>query len=413
MHIIKKLNYIMKKLALLLLTAFLAVSCGCNNVSEINYPDTFVNYKDYQYSFCDKSTGEFIIQKCNGGYYFYLNNFIYFADEKSMHATPLCNKSDCLHDKETDMSKMVDCNAFFSNPLLNSEFFYYNNKLYTFSDESYYEGKNLIVLNSIYKTDPDGSNKEKLFTIDYNISKWFIHRDKLYYTSDQNDSVFKYDLSNNKTDTVLKLSVFGLYNTTLENMFAYGNNLYFYISGYKSKDEFNSMLKGENIEPFEYWYVININDGSNYKISSSLSRSGLIFEGFENDNFLYSEANYNDLHPQKTLYSVDSHGNKTKSDFTYENLFDRYYADDKFIYEAKAITLDDVEKNIFYIYDKNNNLLTKIDFPDGYVNSLYLGDENYLFYREENENVQRLYYISKKDLSSGNATLKILYEMKN
>ncbi|MCH5300494.1 MAG: hypothetical protein J1E56_04170 [Ruminococcus sp.] len=407
----------MKKILLILLTAFLAVSCGCSQkeVTEIDYSDTYVENQDFQYNFCDKDTSRFIIQKCDDGYYFKFDSFLYFVDEKNMSVNPLCNKSDCLHDKETTVIKQTECTAYLSESILNSDFFYYNDHIYSFNDESYVEEESneWIILNSIYKTDADGTNKEKVFTIDKEIKTWFIHRNIIYYTCAENNLVIGYDLSSNKAETVLDLDSFGLFNTTLDNMLAYGNNLYFGISGFESEEEFNKMVAGEDISPYEFYYVLNIIDNTSYEISSSLSGSIIVFEGFENDCFLYSEADYDNKNSPKTLYSVKNKAVKTQLDFKYENLFERYYSDNRFIYVKKAETIDDLENNIFEVYDKNNKQVAKIDFPDGFANNFYLGDNNYLFYFEGTNKGERLYYLSKENLAKGDTNLNLLFESKN
>ncbi len=42
---------------------------------------------------------------CLVGYY------LYYVDKETMEYTPLCNKPNCLHQKETDPMKVTNCNA--------------------------------------------------------------------------------------------------------------------------------------------------------------------------------------------------------------------------------------------------------------------------------------------------------------
>lgn len=401
----------MKKNLLILLIAVMAISCGCmNNTAKdiiIEYKDTYIENQDFQYNFFDKSTGQTIVQKGNGGYYFVLNDFFYFVDENTMNAVPLCNKTDCLHDKETDPEKVTNCNAYLSGFVINPLFCIYEDRIYKIADESYYEGEKLIIVNSIYQCNSDGTGSKKVFSINQNISRWFIHRGIIYYTTDVNNILMGYDLSNNKENAVVDLDSIGLYNAVVENITVYGNNIYIILNGYESEEDYKKMVGGEEITTIEEIYAVNIVDNSNYTVKSETGFSGLIFEGFFDDCLIVSDADYNAENPEKKMYSIDKNGNKKLLDYKYASLYDFCYFDNNFTYMKKGTDIDDVQKNFFEVYSKDK-LLTTIDFPDGYVNGIYLGDEDYLFYYEDNENIQRLYYISKKDLSEGSARLNII-----
>lgn len=397
----------MKKVVLFLVIAIMAITSGCtNNKIEYDLSNTYIENQDYQYNFFNKNTGNTIIQKGNDGYYFSLNNFLYFADKKTLKSVPLCNKSDCLHDKEPNPEKRLDCNAYLFDSPLNSSFYVFKNHIYKFVDESYYDGKDLIIVNTIYQSDLNGTNSKKLFSINQTIIRWFIHRGTLYYTTAVDNKLFGYDLDIRKKNMIVDLDSIGLYNLYVENITAYGNNIYFIVNGYENEESYNKTVNGEEITTIEEVYVINTVDNTDYTITSENGNSGIIFEGFFDDCFIISDADYNAENTEKKMYSIDNGGNKKLLDFTYENLFDFHYFDNNFTYIKKGTNIDDVEKNIFEVYS-DDKLLTTIDFPDGYANDLYLGDEDYLFYYEDNENVHKLYCISKSDLYSGCSKLTL------
>lgn len=395
----------MKKLLIILLLAIMASSIGCtNNNLENNIND---ENQDYPYSFSGLSTGAFTVQKGNNGYYFAINNFLYFADESNMTAIPLCNKNDCLHDKETDESKLTECNAYLFDNLINTDFYFINNKLYMLKDESYFEGDKLIVVNSIYEAKPDGTKLKKILSMNKQIIRWIIHRGIIYYTTDFDAKVEGFNLSDKSTKVYFDLDAIELYMPQLSNFFAYENKMYYCVSGYKNEKEFNDMLNGENISPFEYIYIYSNTGEFNYLLTSDISRDGIVYQGFKDNYLIYTDADYDKK--IKYLYSLDQNGKKTKLNFNFENIYDLYYADDDFTYIKTGKTIDDMEKNIFNIYDEDGSLITTVDFPDGFSNEFFIGDNKNLFYLEDKEMGIKLYYIDKEELKKGNANLKMLY----
>ena len=87
----------------------LAMLCTACQSKEL--PDTYVEGSDYQYMQLESK--RFFMKQSQGskGLYVLHGNYIYFLDESSDTILPLCNKADCLHDKETDPEKYSYCNA--------------------------------------------------------------------------------------------------------------------------------------------------------------------------------------------------------------------------------------------------------------------------------------------------------------
>lgn len=82
----------------------------------------------------------------------------------------------------------------------------------------------------------------------------------------------------------------------------------------------------------------------------------------------------------KNLYLFDKNGKSIKLNYKFKNIYDLYYEDDSFIYIRSAKTIDDIERNEYDVYDKKGNYITSIDFPDGFSNEFFMGDNKYLFY---------------------------------
>ena len=397
----------MKKIVMILLLAIMASSVGCANNIEYKKSNTYEEGQDYPYSFSGSSTGIIKVQKGNNGYYFSINNFLYFADNSNMVAVPLCNKSNCLHDKETNQAKISECNAYLFNNLINTDFFYIDNKLYILKDESYYEQEQFIAVNSVYEAKSDGTSYKKLFSINKQIQRWIMHRGVIYYTTDVDGKVEGFNLSNKSTKTYFDLDEIEMYMPQMSNFFAYANNIYFCISGYKNEKEFNAMLNGENISPLEYIYVYTTDGESNYLLTSSIDRDGIVYQGFQNDCMIYTDADYDKK--IKYLYSVNQNGEGSKLDVKIENIYDLYYMDNYFTYVKSGETIEDLEKNIFNVYDENRIFLTSLDLPDGFANEFFVGDDKYLFYLEDKADSINLYFIDKDELKKGNVVMSIIY----
>lgn len=401
----------MKKIAILLLLVILASSVGCTKDSKPAATNTGTGNKDYQYSFCNIPTGDIPVQKGDGGYYFNWNSYLYFIDENTLKIAPLCNKANCLHDKERDDYSDVDeCNAYLLDSLGNTDYFYIDDKLYTLKDESYFEGKKLIVINSIYESNPDRTESKKIFTIRDEIVYWIMHRGMIYYITDPESDVKKYSLSDKKTEVCFDLADTKLYNAEINRFYAYNDNLYYFVSGYKDEQEFKSMISGSDNSPFEYIYVCAPDGKQKYRVESELSRDGIVFQGFSDGKILYTDADYDK--GIKYLYSMDQNGKSTKLDFKFKNIFDSYCEDDEFSYVRIGKTIDDIEKNIYEVYDKKGKFITSIDFPDGYPNLFMLGDNKYLFYLEDTEKAVNLYCLDKEKLKNGDVDLHKIYSKK-
>ena len=99
----------MKKLIAMLLLPILLLA-GCNSSSpEEDLGDTYQMGIDHQYFFsplyttiCESEDSYYWMRGENSGY-------LYMKDKKTGETTALCNKPDCLHDKEADDSRESDC----------------------------------------------------------------------------------------------------------------------------------------------------------------------------------------------------------------------------------------------------------------------------------------------------------------
>lgn len=162
-----------KKIVSFLIAGVCVVTmCSCNEkkVYEGEY-----NYEtDCQYSYDNSVSSWKMVQSDGEGQYIFKNNFIYYYNMKNHTMSPVCNKANCLHDKENMESKKSECNAYATMDVFNSMNSYIQ----------YYEGDVYYVrADSLYRLRKDGSKVDTIFTTEDEmpIYNWLLHRGVLYY----------------------------------------------------------------------------------------------------------------------------------------------------------------------------------------------------------------------------------------
>ena len=137
---------IKKYTAFLFLISFVFLF-GCNQKMSIDSSDTYVPNQDSQENFIRYGSQLYFADTHTGIYFLNSDNgFLYVIDKETHSCQPLCNRSDCMHDKETSFEKKKECTAF-----LNTYFrslVYYNDCIYFQSVED--------------KTDKDGVTYEHI-----------------------------------------------------------------------------------------------------------------------------------------------------------------------------------------------------------------------------------------------------------
>ena len=67
-------------------------------------PDAYTEGADFPERFSGSSGT--VISPCEEGYYYFIDDHVYFLDGETLESTIACNKPDCIHGE--------DCNAYFS-----------------------------------------------------------------------------------------------------------------------------------------------------------------------------------------------------------------------------------------------------------------------------------------------------------
>lgn len=224
----------MKKILLLVSFLMIAVSiCGCNQ-NEIVFSDQYIFGQDSQFSLSTNFDPG--ITQSEDGYYFCSGpslSYLYFYDNKTGLSVPLCNKPNCLHENETDVYKIADCDAF----IYNAKYLkYYMNDLYFLSVE---EDEKKEFRESIYKVSKDGTSHRRIYISKEMISNFQIHRGSIFFSAsdapilrgigENNISTYKlfqFELNKLGASPVLIAEESGV-NADIGDIICYGNNIYY------------------------------------------------------------------------------------------------------------------------------------------------------------------------------------------
>ena len=110
-------------------------------------PDAYTEGADFPERFSGSSGT--VISPCEEGYYYFIDDHVYFLDGETLESTIACNKPDCIHGE--------DCNAYFSG--WHIPFFqYYDGKLYVADIHGGPEFRT-----TLYEFDPESGTRKELF----------------------------------------------------------------------------------------------------------------------------------------------------------------------------------------------------------------------------------------------------------
>ncbi len=93
-----------KRTICLSVSIFLLILSGCG---KDTLPDSYIEGSDFQYMRQGDTDWEPQMQRGEKGYYFRQGEFVYYLDDGTGLLLPLCNKVDCLHDREKDMERLT------------------------------------------------------------------------------------------------------------------------------------------------------------------------------------------------------------------------------------------------------------------------------------------------------------------
>lgn len=434
----------MKKLISAILSICILSSVACTFSScgeqplEIDYSDKYIENQDYQYMYAD-GFGHSSFQKSDNGYYAAVNNFIFFIDGKTMNATPLCNKSNCLHDRETDEEKLKECNAYLPDyaEYTRNSIQLYNSKIYFLQLDSADSAEDVDKY-LFYEMDIESGSRKLLLTYtDGKVNFWAVHRGNIYFKADnyistddsgelkaQNgmgfNKMFRLKLGESSPKVIYDFEkTDGIYNLQLSNSFTvYGNHIYIGYSGYKNEEAYNKVISADE-KDFEsvasdvlcgYLHIDITNDETSIILDGSEENSK-VFNCFYNGNLCYSQNN--------SVYVSELNG--SNSELLANNINGIFLSDGKRNYTS-IFDIDDTGQDVqsVMILDdkfKNKSVCTMPDnfFVQGIVQMMCPYDDNYIWGFAENNGSTDIVYIDKSQLDSNQSQLKVkaVYSCKN
>lgn len=200
-----------------------------------------------------------------GEFYSDSDGRLYFADFETMQSALLCSKPNCAHTNNKDCSSF----GMRNHPVL------YGEKLYFFDVETDFDGDEITDTTTVYKSDPDGTNRSKVCEIvglnllDY--TRMLIVGGKAYFSMDKtgwnedktassgyNEVWFcGFDLSTGTFERIEKLHegwcssswIFGLYNGKVIFSYAYSEDKVPYLENVNDINKyFTNVFKTYDIE---------------------------------------------------------------------------------------------------------------------------------------------------------------------
>lgn len=367
--------------ALSLMLVVLLFSCGCSQKkTEIIHDDHFVFGQDYQYQF-GSSWYKNHINKSDNGYYFTVSDFLFYMDESTMQATPLCDLPNCVHEMITQASAIPECNACIG--AADGEIYYYDGAVYymktTVSDTDR-ETK-------IIRCSSDGSSKDIFASVKNSKDNcMLVHRGYVYYSAteyvltNERDSrgktkinglttLYRLDLSdsNAKPESYLQNADFGLSGVPIiRKLSAYGDNLVIYAEESDLYSENGISVTVENNPIFS----VDLNTKrltDLTKISYPQTDAQLEEVTYLNGKIMFRLMKNDEL--SREVYTMNFDGTDIQSVFSLpEGVIASLYTDENYVYlsSLRYDSSGECEGLTLYVYDDSFHLLNTVmlSLPD-------------------------------------------------
>ena len=198
----------MKRCFILFLVLLMMLCCVSCAPAE-KQPAVEGNY--YNFETDDQSTARVltntgrIVESEKGFYFVSATGYLFFTDKSTMETTLLCNRPECLHQKQGSTSENP-CNAYVGYSLVGGPF-YYEGNLYCITEEQ--EADQPSSHPALTQISLDGTQRKvvwKMNELETTLQDGILHRGKFFYIDSNEDmSTFylrAYDLKSKKVDTI-------------------------------------------------------------------------------------------------------------------------------------------------------------------------------------------------------------------
>lgn len=387
-------------LSLFIFIIFSGISCGKQSI------DT-----EYQYMYGESNSVQ-ALTSSSEGYYFINGLYLYYCDYETMESLVLCDKPNCLHDKELDETKKYKCNGFLitdGQPKLVAT---YDNYIYCYIDMDFLKD---IWEPELIRISLDGSKRKTVCTLEDNITSMALHKGKLYYATsvisndeqEVEDGIYEYAL---KEYDIFKKSVKPIEIVSGKGVMAIIHDITpvgkkVRYTKYDSEDE---VFFGKE-------FVYDINDNNVKQIAEDINLKYVGPLTISEGDYIFTPISINeeDIEYSDYIYKSDIETGVSKKLFKREFSDLTHYSDDSYIYIDNILSKEDKEQNrIIIVYDKEGNKIDSISIEDNYIEgNIISGDEKYMFLKGQNQEEAYIKYIDKSEIGTGNLIWKTLFEL--
>lgn len=372
-----------KTLSCLLVLLFICV-CGC---SAQESPNTYVEGSDFQYMEVGGGTLNAAVQQVGKDCYMICKGYLYYMDQATGTMLPLCNKADCLHDKEPPLpdtclaaeglDRLDKCNACVDiYAEINLGIAYSDGYLYCLNPSVL--NKDSSSTPALFRCTMDGSKKEIVYRWDNNvtISSWLIHRGELYYIEET--YILQENADVKKIYTLCALSLKGTMQSSkviytpdealtvqnLDGIRAYGNHLYFNMIAYAPGDD---VLSEENFMEYMHNKTF-VYDTASQQLGEVRPEGMSKYESvqsiaFWQDQIVFNIHDFSDPGKETlTLYTAGLDGSNVR--VLMENAPRQYACDGQYLYLNNLLAAyRKGENGIFWAYDSTMKLVDTFQLP--------------------------------------------------
>lgn len=387
---------ILKGIFLTILILGMVLVAGCS--PKILNENRYIEGQDSQFYYNNANAQS--MAESEKGYYFLSGDYLYYADKIDMTPVIVCNKPNCLHNEETDPTKILYCNAFFEGA---KSLFYYKGSLYIFVTRTATTNKSELM-----KVSPDGTRRKTLFKVDGTITAAALHRGTVYYASQvweaDGQSIVRVKAArlNGKSKEIYKDT---FVSGNVSDIVCYGN--YVYI------DTFDLTENGNLEKTMKY----NIVTGETKVLFDNPVLVSTGIPSFINDKMYYRKTKLK--FPDMSLenqegFIADIDGNNIKSSFdpgfpVGVNSDGQYLYAHDVEWSSFSKPAEEQRLTLYTIAGKVVDSIPTGSF--GSIQSIIPGGKEHMFLQQLDNNFFTIYYAEKSQISTGKMQWKLLFKI--